>query len=153
MPPLSADEILLRSLRKRDVALSTSKVKANSLRPSPRGDGKVSLVRQIIGDDRAKHCAKEHIHGNSFYAFGRATVANLSEHSDAIEDHPDPFVGHVNMTLGYPTPSEEEASGSPLMTEARAVAQERLTLLADQFEVFVDPDPAGDAWTGPQLSM
>jgi len=138
-------------LRKKDVRWSTNQVKAMALWPASGGDGKVSLIRQIIGDDRAKASAKEFIHGNDFLAFGCASHQRLQPHCESIEDDPSPFLGHANLALGYPTPSAAEAA-TLMMTEERAVAQDRLRALSEQLRVVPDPDPGADAWLGAPLA-
>jgi len=125
-------------------------IKAGSLRPGTNASGKLSLIRQQIGDSHAKQASKQYVHKEHFWGFGTARAARVRPHGESLENHPDPFDGHVNLELGYPTPAL--TPDMPMeMTAAYAAAIDKLQKLSAEYVVIADPDPHSVDWTGPSL--
>lgn len=128
-------------------------IKPNSLRPGTNADGKLSLIRERIGESNAKQAAQTHVHkGGTFWGFGAAEASKVSAHGENLENHPVPFDGHVNLKLGYPTPPNTPDMPEE-MNETYAFAIDKLRSLAAEYAVFADPNPLDPAWTGPSLRV
>jgi hypothetical protein len=134
---IEPDEILLRSLRKRDVDRAAWRVKAGSLKPGSGGGSDVSLIRQRIGEAASRAAAVDNVHGEGFWGFGAATASALLEHAKSVTDDRVTFVGHANLDLGFEIPAGPPNT-PPEMTEAYEEGMRRLVALAHEFNVQED---------------
>lgn len=151
---ISANETLLRSVRKNDINRAKQSVKWSALKATPKGDGKLSLIRQQVGDDLAKNSAVEKIHGADFRGFGRATADTLREHCESIEDDPEPFPGHANLIYGFEMPGPHPGPHEPQqVSDAYGLLQNRLMLLGDAMKIATDPAPTESGWSGVSLAI
>jgi hypothetical protein len=120
------------------------------LRPGREAEGRLSLIRQLIGDNLAKQAAVTFVHHGEFWGFGRATVVRIAAHGQSLTVTTEPFEGHLDLLLGYPTPAKNP--GEPeVVTVEYAKAIDLLGKLADEFEIIQDDRPEDNEWTGRPL--
>jgi hypothetical protein len=131
---IGADEMLLRSVRKKDVNKADSLIKIAALKPGKNDRQALSLIRGRIGAEESVTSAKEYVHGEEFWGFGQSSASTLADHSTSIDDDRDTFFGHANMVLGYEIPPGPPNT-PPEMTEAYAEARKKLIALAAAFQV------------------
>jgi hypothetical protein len=131
---IATDEILLRSVREKDVSKIDNKIKLGAIKPGRNERDAVSLIRRLIGTRESAEAAIAHVHGVAFWGFGSAVASTLYAHCESLSDDRVTFHGHANLKLGYTIPPGPPNT-PPEMTEAYALARSRLLELIDQFEV------------------
>jgi hypothetical protein len=131
---IASDEVLLRSVREKDVSKADNKIKLGAIKPGRNERDAVSLIRHRIGREESAIAAREHVHGEAFWGFGSAVASALSGHCESLLDDRVTFHGHANLKLGYTIPPGPPNT-PPEMTEEYAEARLKLLKLIDQFDV------------------
>jgi hypothetical protein len=131
---IDGSEVLLRSLRKKDVSRLEMVIKVSSLKPGSKDRNSLSLIREAIGVEAARAAAIEHVHHEEFWGFGAAAAGELREHSKSLRDDRAAFYGHAEMELGFEIPAGPPNT-PPDMTAVYEAAVQRLIALAKVFRV------------------
>ena len=136
---LDEREVLLRSLRKSDISPTHGGIKAASLKPPKRSNGRLSLIRERIGFKRAESSAVDKVHGSHFEGFGRVRLSELQPQVADVVDARYLFHGHADAIYDFVIPVGPPDTPSAMVADYKE-AMDRLAKIARLFEVVTQVD-------------
>jgi hypothetical protein len=122
-------------------------IKPAAFRP-PAGKRKLSVMRQLIGNDACKQKANE-ICGEKYIGLAVTLAQSVRAAGSRVRDHRWDFCGHAHLNHGFPAPPK----GEPMDSKQNLLMVERCRALVRHSEYRNDPNSASKSWSGVDLRL
>lgn len=146
---VASEEKIVRAIMDGHLNKDRTKLKPRAFR-SRAGADEVSVVRHMYkGSDFCKIKGREIATAsrNEYCGLAVLLASQIRDVGSQVHDSRDEFCGHAHISHGIVVPPENE----PLSPHQNMELDKKLEALRDCAIYHRDPNPAGDAWTGPEL--
>lgn len=146
---IANEEKVVRAIMEGHLNKSGTKLKPRAFRSKPGAD-EVSVIRHTYkGSDFCKTNGRDIASksGSKYCGLAVLLASQVRHVGSDVHDSRDEFCGHAHISHGIIVPPENE----PLPPGQSLELDKKLEALRDVALYYQDPNPEGDAWTGPEL--